>query len=213
MGHYLPQIGLAYAAVVLGMLSPGPNILSVVSTSMGVGRPAGIAQALGLAAGSLLWGTLTAAGLTALIAAYAGVMATIKVAGGFYLLWLAFKSFRSAARKSPPLHLQKSAAATKQETPLGFFLRGMAIQATNPKAALTWIAIMSLGLGADAPAWVALAIVSGATVISAAGHILYAVAFSTERVVAVYARARRGIEAGLGVFFGLVGIKLLTSRA
>jgi len=40
---------------------------------------------------------------------------------------------------------------------------------------------------------VALAIVSGATVISAVGHMLYAVPFSTERVVAVYARARRGI--------------------
>ncbi len=68
---------------------------------------------------------------------------------------------------------------------------------TNPKAALTWVA---------------LAIVAGTSALSLVGHIFYALAFSTERVAAVYARARRGIEAALGMFFGLAGLKLLASR-
>ena len=209
MSQYLAQIGLAYAAFALGMLSPGPNILSVVGTSMGAGRGAGIALALGVAAGSLVWAALTAVGLTALIAAYAPVLAAIKVAGGLYLLWLAFKAFRSAAAAVP---LQTSGFVSAGRPLLGFFMRGLAIQMTNPKAVLTWVAIMSLGMGAGAPAWVALIIVAGTAVLSLAGHVLYAFAFSTERVVAVYARARRGIEAALGIFFGLAGVKLLTSR-
>lgn len=210
MDQHLTQIGLAYAAFALGMLSPGPNILSVVGASMGAGRAAGVALALGVSAGSLLWASLTAVGLTALIAAYAPVLAATKVAGGLYLLWLAFKAFRSAASAAPPLPTAGSGSAGR---PLGFFARGLAIQMTNPKAALTWVAIMSLGIGPGAPAWVALAIVAGTAALSVAGHVLYAVAFSTGRIATAYACARRGIEAALGVFFGLAGLKLLTSRA
>lgn len=52
----------------------------------------------------------------------------------------------------------------------------------------------------------------GTTILSVVGHIAYAVAFSTKRVVTAYDRARRWIDAGLGVFFTFAGVKLLTSR-
>ena len=53
---YLPGIILAYTAFCLGLLSPGPNILAVIGTSMGTGRAEGKALALGISAGSLCWG-------------------------------------------------------------------------------------------------------------------------------------------------------------
>jgi len=93
--EHLPEIGLAFAAFAVGMFSAGPNILSVIGTSMSVNRKAGIALALGISAGSFLWASMTAAGLTALIAAYAWVLTAVKIVGGLYLLWLAFKAFRS----------------------------------------------------------------------------------------------------------------------
>lgn len=204
---HLSHIGLAYAAVAVGLLSPGPNILSVIGTSMSVSRKAGIALAFGISLGSFLWATLTAIGLTALLSAYASILTIIKIAGGLYLLWLAFKAFRSAASAAPPKGPELRAGR-----PLRFFMRGLTIQMTNPKAALSWIAVMSLGLGASAPASVAIAIVAGTTVLSIVGHVLYAMAFSTDRVVALYMRARRGIEAALGIFFTFAGLKLLTSR-
>ena len=71
MSPYLSGILLSYAAAVLGLMSPGPNILAVIGTSMGVNRKAGISLALGVSAGALLWGLLTGAGLTALLTAYA----------------------------------------------------------------------------------------------------------------------------------------------
>ena len=82
----------------------------------------------------------------------------------------------------------------------------------QPKAALTWVAIMSLGLADAAPASTALIIVLGTTLLSVVGHVAYALAFSTRRVVVVYGRARRWIDAALGTFFAFAGIKLLTSR-
>lgn len=207
--EHLPQIGLAFGAFALGMFSPGPNILAVIGTSMAVGRKAGIALALGISAGSFLWAGMTAIGLTALIAAYASVLTVIKIAGGLYLLWLAFKAFRSAASAKPELHL----AGVSEGGLLRFFLRGLTVQMTNPKAALTWIAIMSLGLAQSAPASTAIVIVIGTTILSVVGHVAYAMAFSTRRVVRMYGLARRWIDAALGVFFTFAGLKLLTSRS
>ena len=204
----LPEIGLAFGAFALGMFSPGPNILSVDGTSMAVSRKAGIALALGISAGSFLWASMTAIGLTALIAASASVLAVIKIVGGLYLLWLVLKAFRSVASIKPIMDPAGLAAGNLRT----FFLRGLIVQMTNPKAALTWIAIMSLGLAHSAPASTALIIVVGTTILSVVGHIAYAIAFSMKRVVAAYAHARRSIEAGLGAFFTFAGIMLLTSR-
>ncbi|MBB4575673.1 hypothetical protein GGI59_004490 [Rhizobium lentis] len=58
-------------------------------------------MAIGISAGSFLWASMTAIGLTALIAAYASVLTAIKIVGGLYLLCLAFKAFRSAASTKP----------------------------------------------------------------------------------------------------------------
>jgi amino acid exporter len=204
---YLPGILLAYSACLLGLASPGPNVLAVLGTAMGEGRRAGIALALGIATGSVLWALLTAAGLSALLATYAAALTAIKIAGGFYLLWLAFKAFRAAASAhaiATTVHRQRNSRA--------YLLRGLAIQMTNPKAVLAWIAIMSLGLRHDAPLWVVGAIVVGTSVLSFAIHYLYAVAFSTPTIVRLYGRARRAIQATLGVFFGFAGVNLLASR-
>lgn len=208
MLDHLPQIGLAFAAFALGMFSPGPNILAIIGTSMAVGRRAGIALALGIASGSAIWATMTAFGLTALISAYAGVLTATKVAGGLYLLWLAFKAFRSAASPAPAT----VTGAMRAADCAACFRRGLTIQMSNPKAALSWIAIMSLGIGNDAPASIAFVLIIGATLLSIAGHLAYALAFSTAQAVHVYRRARRAIDTVLGVFFTFAGLKLLSSR-
>ena len=208
LSQYMPGILLAFTAFVLGIFSPGPNILAVIGTSMSKGRREGKALALGVAGGSLLWGLLTWFGLTTVLTLYASVLTIIKIAGGMYLLWLAFKAFKSAAssREMSVRQLGVSGSA------LAYFRRGIVIQMTNPKAALTWIAVMSLGVDATAPFWVGGLIVAGTTIISTIGHLTYAVAFSTMPMVKAYRRARRWIEAGLGMFFCFASYKLLTSR-
>ncbi|MBP0116028.1 LysE family transporter [Bradyrhizobium vignae] len=166
------------------------------------------AVALGVSIGSLFWGLLTGAALTALVAAYASTLVFIKIIGGLYLLWLGFRAFRSAACPRPIEtrdHLGPQSA-------FPFFMRGLIAQMTNPKAALAWIALMSLGLQADPPWWVIAVIIAGTTFLSVVGHLLYALAFSTERIVLIYRRARRSIDLALGTFFCFAGIKLLTSR-
>lgn len=83
---------------------------------------------------------------------------------------------------------------------------------TNPKAALGWVAIVSLGLKQDAPIWVGLAIIAGTFTISVIAHLTYAFAFSTPIMLRTYSRARRYIQATLGAFFVFAGFRLLTSK-
>jgi threonine efflux protein len=206
---YLPGIALAYSAFLLSILSPGPNVLAIMGTSMSVGRPAGLALGLGVAAGSLCWAVLTAAGLSALLASYAAALTIIKIAGGLYLIWLAYKAFRSAAARHDIEARTLGSAPTRA---LGLFLRGFTIQMTNPKAALAWIAIISLGLQPDAPLWVAAVIVVGTTLLSILIHSAYALLFSTPAMVRIYGKARRIIQGTLAAFFAFAGLRLLTSR-
>ena len=206
---YLPGIVLAYTAFLLSIMSPGPNILAIMGTSMSSGRSSGIALALGVSSGSLCWALLTVTGLSALLAAYAVALTVIKIAGGLYLLWLAYKSFRAAASHQD---VEARTLEGKQLSPRGYYLRGFTIQMTNPKAALAWIAIISLGLQAGAPLWVAAAIVLGTTFFSVTIHCIYAMAFSTKPMVRIYGRARRWIQGLLGAFFAFAGLKLLTTR-
>lgn len=209
VADFLPGIFLAYSAFLLSIMSPGPNVLAVIGTSMAVGRPAGLSLALGIATGSFCWAMMTALGLSALLASYAAALFVIKIAGGLFLLWLAVKAFRAAAS---PHAIEATTLANAPQDRFGLFLRGLTIQMTNPKAALAWIAIISIGMQAEAPLWVAVTIVGGTTVLSVLIHCLYAVAFSSDVMVRIYGRVRRWIQGVIGVFFAFAGFKLLTSR-
>ena len=206
---YLTGILLAYGVFMIGMFTPGPNILAVIGTSMSVGRSEGKALALGVATGTFCWSMRTALGLTALVSTYASIMIFLKIVGAVYLLWLAFKAFKSAMTVKEldvrPVRLDGG--------PVAFYRRGLLIQMTNAKAALVWIAIMSLAMDGQAPIWVAALVVVGTSIISTVGHVIYAVAFSTSPVVAAYAKARRWLEGVLGVYFCFASYELATYRA
>lgn len=209
LADYLPGILLAYSVFLVSILSPGPNILAIMGTSMGVGRASGLALAMGVATGSMIWATLTALGLTAIIASFAVVLTAIKIVGGLFLLWLAYKAFRSAASAHD---IDAAARQDNGQGLAGYYLKGLTVQMTNPKAALAWVAIVSLGMTADAPTWVAFVIVAGTSFLSLICHMLYALVFSTPPMVRIYTGARRWVQGALGVLFAFAGMKLLTSR-
>jgi threonine/homoserine/homoserine lactone efflux protein len=207
--QYTTGVLLAYGVFMIGIFTPGPNILAIVGTSMSTGRTEGKSLAFGIATGSLAWGSLTLFGLTALITLYASVMTALKIAGAFYLLWLAFKAFRSALSTKD---LKLKTIVVKGGS-WSYYRRGVIIQMTNAKAALVWIAIMSLAMDGQAPIWVGGMVVLGTAIISFAGHWAYAVAFSTAPVVAAYGRTRRWVEGALGAYFCFASYKLITYKS
>ena len=131
------------------------------------------------------------------------------IAGGLYLLYLAVRSARSAMRGQAPL-LRSGDQATRRSA---LYRRGILLHLTNPKAVLSWIAIMSLGLRPGAPGSTPWIITAGCACLGLVVFVGYALVFSTAPMVRAYQKARRGIEATLALFFGYAGLRLLLSRA
>lgn len=209
LASYLPGILLIYGVFLLQNATPGPNVLAVAGTSMALGKTSGVAVSCGVAAGTLTWSTASVLGLAALIASYGQLLYVIKIAGGLYLFYLAYKSFRSALSQDDLGEAKMNAGHSSLG---GLVARGYLLNMTNPKAAFGWIAIVSLGMDATSPSWVLGAIIVGTTTLSLVVHIAYTLAFSTTRMVAAYARARRPIQALLGGLFAYAGFRLLSTK-
>lgn len=205
---YLPQILPAYAAYLIAVVSPGPAIMAIVSTSMTQGRKAGMTISLGIFGGSLTWACAAALGLATLLQTYATALEVLKIFGGLYLLYLAYKAFR-AMRSQVDLPAVK---ATTKAGARSLILRGYSIHVTNPKAIFAWLAIITLGMPQGAPASVAVLIIGGCMIMGFTTFMSYAMIFSTPHALKVYKSMRRWIEGAMAAFYCFAGLKLLTSR-
>ncbi|HZH43997.1 MAG TPA: LysE family transporter [Lysobacter sp.] len=201
---------LAFAAYFVATASPGPSNLTIMAAAMHDGRRAALALAAGVVTGSLFWGLLAACGLSAVLAAYSGALVAMKIAGGCYLLWLAWRSLRSAMT---PTATTTPSAAAGSTTLRHCFMRGFALHITNPKAIFAWLSIVSLALPAGASAPHALAIVAGCIVIGVFVFGGYALLFSAPLARRVYLRIRRWLDAALAAVFATAGLKMLLSRS
>lgn len=206
---YLPGILLIYGVFLLQNATPGPNVLAVAGTSMALGKKSGMAVSIGVAFGTLTWSSASVLGLAALIASYGQLLIVIKILGGLYLFYLAYKALRSALSQDD---LDMARANTSHSSLGDLISKGYLLNITNPKAAFGWIAIVSLGMDAASPVWVMFAIILGTTTLSLLVHIAYTFAFSAPQMIAAYAKARQPIQAALGGLFAFAGYKLLTTK-
>jgi threonine efflux protein len=199
---------VVYALYVVATASPGPSNMAIMAIAMRQGRLPALAFTGGVMTGSISWALLAATGISTLLAAYANAIFAIKIGGGIYLLYLGGKSARSAM-KSTLLD------RTPETGPLDYgklYRRGLMLHLTNPKSILSWIAIMSLGLKADAPGHTTLAIILGCAILGVTVFGGYALLFSTDFMVRLYQKTRRWVEATLALFFGFAGVRLLMTR-
>jgi threonine/homoserine/homoserine lactone efflux protein len=200
---------LAYVAFMVGVASPGPSVLAVMGMAMAQGRARALVLASGVVSGSLFWGLCAAFGLAALMQRYATALTLVKLAGGLYLLWMAWQAARKAVRGT------RSNAGADAEPAPGYarlYLRGAAMHLTNPKAVVVWLSVVSLAMPAGAAAPDALAFVASCVPLSAAIFTCYALAFSTSSARRAYRAGERGINAVLAGVFGYAGVRMLLSQ-
>ena len=85
----------AFALVALGMvLTPGPNMIYLVSRSICQGRMAGMISLGGVALAFLFYAVSAALGITALLLAVPVAYDVLRFAGVIYLLWLAWQTVK-----------------------------------------------------------------------------------------------------------------------
>ncbi|MGE0182767.1 MAG: LysE family translocator [Parvularculaceae bacterium] len=138
-------------ALVLNV-TPGPDMAFTLASATRGGTAAGLAAAAGVGAGSLVWAALTAGGLAALLAASDQAFAVIKALGGAYLLFLAWrayrtrKDFKSVEGAGDLRSAFRSGALTNLFNPkVGIFFLAFLPSFTNPAVGSVWLQTLALG--------------------------------------------------------------------
>ena len=128
---------LAFAAIALGMaLTPGPNMVYLISRSICQGPRAGLISLGGVALGFVVYMLCAAFGLTALVLAVPYAYDAIRLVGGLYLLWLAWQAVRPGGRS--PFAVK----VLPQDSPRKLFLMGFLTNLLNPKIAVIYLSLL-----------------------------------------------------------------------
>lgn len=128
---------LAFGLLSLGMvLTPGPNMLYLVSRSICQGRAAGLVSLSGIAVGFLVYLLCAALGITALLMAVPHAYDALRIAGTLYLLYLAWQALRPGGRS--PFELRELA----RDSPRRLFSMGLFTALLNPKIAVMYLSLL-----------------------------------------------------------------------
>ena len=197
----------AFAAVhLLVAASPGPAFLAVSRTAIGTSRSAGLIAAAAMATGALVWAIATLFGLHVLFAQAPWLYDALRLGGAAYLIYLGIGMLREAWRGGAPVETVVPAAGGAT------FLRCLAVQLSNPKAAVFFGSIFVTLLPADAPLWVKGAALAILAMNEFGWYALVALVLSAPRARRIYSKAKRALDALFGGFLTVLGVKLALSR-
>ena len=128
---------IAFSLVALGMvLTPGPNMIYLVSRSITQGRLAALISLAGVFVGFIFYLFCAAMGITALVMAVPYAYDALRIAGACYLAWLAWNALKPGGRSVfEVIELPK-------DSPRKLFLMGLFTNLLNPKAAVLYLSLL-----------------------------------------------------------------------
>jgi len=178
----LNELFVFSGAALLMVLTPGPNMIYLISRSISQEWKAGIISLLGIVAGFLVHMLAAAIGLTALFLAVPMAYETLKWAGALYLLWLAWQAVRPGARS--PFETQKMPIDSASK----LFSMGFLTNVLNPKVAVFYLAILPQFISPGHGSVFSQSIVLGLTQIGISFSVNLLIAISAAGIASWFAR-------------------------
>ena len=214
---HLPTLAtvLAYAAaVVVLVLTPGPDMALFLGRTLASGRAAGLAALAGTTAGLYVHTALAAFGLSALIAASPMAYAALKWAGAAYLVVLAVQTLRHGSAFE--LREGREGREGREEVSLGrAFLAGLGVNILNPKIVLFFVTFLPQFVAANDPRAASKLAVLGGLYGLIGAPICVVLILGAERVSGAFARSarlRRGLDIATASLFGAFAARLVLAR-
>ena len=124
-----------FAVALVLVLTPGPNMIYLVSRSISQGRRAGMVSLAGVAVGFLVYLAATNLGLAVVFTAVPALYTVVKLAGAAYLAWLAVQALRGTVSAFEPAELQQDSSRKL----LGM---GLMTNLLNPKIAIMYLSVI-----------------------------------------------------------------------
>ncbi len=142
----LPYFLLAMLAI---SMTPGPDMLGILSYGVGRGRQAGMGFAVGVGLGTLFHTLLAVVGISAVVATSPWAFRFIMYAGASYLIYLGTRAMLAKANGDLAIEDESVYRQRVGES----CLRGFLCNALNPKVGLFFLAFLPQFIEADRPAW------------------------------------------------------------
>lgn len=131
-------------ALVVGLLTltPGLDTALILRTSALGRRRRAWGVVLGIQSGTLLWGTLTSLGVTALLTASHLAYVTLRWVGAAYLVWMGLRMLRETFRGLPVADLDDSELLSGKDSVAGGWRQGTLTNLLNPKMGAFYVAVL-----------------------------------------------------------------------
>jgi len=197
-------LGSIAFALMLGAMSPGPTSIYVAKNSIAISRKHGLFTALGTGTGAAIFGMLAVLGLQAFLLAVPSAYLVLKICGGIYLLWMAFKIIKHA--KEP---ISSDDETTTQMSLRRAYTTGLITQLSNPKIAIVLASIFTALLPKEIPTYFYVVLPILCFFIDAGWCSLVAVALSAEKPRRVYLKFKAGFDRAAGAVMTALGLKLI----
>ncbi|PYG56662.1 LysE family translocator [Rhizobium sp. UGM030330-04] len=164
----------AFALIALGMvLTPGPNMVYLISRSICQGPTAGLISLGGVALGFVFYMMCAAFGITAIVMAVPYAYDALRLAGALYLLYLAWQAVRPGGRS--PFQVRN----LPKDGPRKLFMMGFLTNLLNPKIAVMYLSLLPQFISPDHGSVLSQSLILGCTQI--------AISVSVNSVIAIAA--------------------------
>ncbi|MBO0125306.1 LysE family translocator [Agrobacterium sp. OT33] len=164
----------AFALIALGMvLTPGPNMVYLISRSICQGPTAGLISLGGVALGFVFYMMCAAFGITAIVMAVPYAYDALRLAGALYLLYLAWQAVRPGGRS--PFQVRN----LPKDGPSKLFMMGFLTNLLNPKIAVMYLSLLPQFISPDHGSVLSQSLILGCTQI--------AISVSVNSVIAIAA--------------------------
>lgn len=194
------QLALFIGTLSVAILSPGPGVIAVSQSAFALGRRRALPYGWGLAVGASVWCIFALLGLTVIFRALPWTYVALKILGGAYLVWIAFKMWRHASDPLPD--------PAESSRGMGFF-GGMMLNLSNPKPALFYSAVLLSIFPVLLSAGDKLAIYATAISVELAFYTALASLMALPWLRRRYYAAKFWIDRAAGLAIGLLGLSLI----
>ncbi|MGK5740645.1 LysE family translocator [Micromonospora sp. URMC 103] len=202
-------VGIAVVAVGL-VLTPGPNMVYLVSRSVTQGRRAGFVSLLGVAAGFGVYLVAAVAGLATVFVLVPALYTAVKLAGAAYLLWLAWRTLRPGG--ASPF----TPAPLPPERPWRLFTMGLVTNLLNPKIAILYVSLLPQFLDPQRGHVAAQSLVLGLTQISIALTVNGLIVLTAGTLASFFARRPAWLRVQrwvMGTVLGALAVRIAADRS
>lgn len=187
----------------MAAISPGPAVLMSARTGVTEGMRTGAFLAMGIGVGAVVWASAALFGLAILFQAAPALLWGLKIAGGIYLIHMAWGMWRDAAQT-----LDMSDTGRPPRSAWSAFRLGLVTQLSNPKPAILFSAIFIGTIPKGTPLWVIAALLVVVFLNEAIWNTLVARIFSFNRSKAAYISLKTIIDRSFGGLLALLGLKI-----